>query len=62
MKYSGRNASGQIITGTLHKEWSNGITIEFENGVREFINTNRVIGPVNTEPKPVATYRGDLFQ
>jgi hypothetical protein len=46
MKYAGRNAWGQHVVGALHREWSNGITIEYENGVREFINTARVIGRV----------------
>jgi hypothetical protein len=56
MKYEGRDPYGKKIVGTLHKEWSNGITIEYENGVREFINKERVIGPV------VEQYSGDLFK
>lgn len=50
MKYECRDAFGKRIVGSLHKEWSNGITIEYENGVREFVNTNRVIGPVSDRP------------
>ncbi|QIG75340.1 hypothetical protein EVC29_111 [Rhizobium phage RHph_Y52] len=58
MKYAGRDPHGRHIVGTLHRQWSNGITIEYENGVREFINTNRVIGPVVEEEKVVSN---DLF-
>lgn len=58
MKLAARDPHGRYIVGTLHREWSNGVTIEYENGVREFVTTNRVIGPVVDE-EPAVT--NDLF-
>jgi hypothetical protein len=59
MKLSARDPYGRYIVGTLHREWSNGVTIEYPNGVVEFVSTNRVIGPVVDEDEPAVT--NDLF-
>lgn len=49
MMYAGRNPYGQRIVGMLYREYADGITIEYSNGVREFIIKNRVEGPVKEE-------------
>lgn len=59
MKYAGRNPYGQLIVGTLFREYSDGVTIEYENGVREFIIKARVEGPIKDEEEETVSH--DLF-
>lgn len=59
MKYAAHDPYGRRIVGRLYRSYTDGITIEYDNGVREFVSKSRVIGPIaETEAAPVVN---DLF-